>query len=341
MAINATLVGAGTSATSSVSSSSGTTTTGSNFAICIAWDNGANVSASNPTDSKSNTYTSAGSEQLDGNGGRLRWFYCLNGTGGATHSASCNFSATAFASISLYEITGSDTSAIQQATQAQDSGGQPFTITSGALSSGNWCLLAAASNNTGSDGAYTANASTPTATLLHSEGTVSSFWTHGVSVMLSSGTSAVTPSFNRSGTSGGTSAMSLIVFNETTDSTAPVLTSPTGTATGSTTANVGATTDEGNGTMYAVVTTSITTPSVAQIKASQDHTGAAAVWGGNQAIGSAGAKTLNATGLSPSTGYYGHIVHADAANNDSNRVTSSQFTTNAPSVDNQLAWIRA
>lgn len=114
------------------------------------------------------------------------------------------------------------------------------------------------------------------------------------------------------------------------DTTAPVLTTPTGTATGSSTATVGATTDEGNGTMYAVVTTSATQPSVAQIKAGQNHTGAAAAWGGSVAVSSTGAKTLNATGLTSSTTYYGHVVHTDAATNDSNRVSSSSFTTSAP-----------
>lgn len=211
MAINAVLIGVGTG-NSPVATSSATTTTGSNFAICVAWDNTSNVSS--VADSNGNSYTAQGTDQLDGNGGRLRWYVCLNGTGGATHSATVTFSGTPAASVSFYEISGADTSAVQQAAQAQDSGGQPFTITSGALPAGNWCLLAAASNNTGSDGAYTANASTPTATLLHSEGTTASFWTHGVSRMLSSGTTAVTPSFNRSGTAGGTSAMALIAFTE-------------------------------------------------------------------------------------------------------------------------------
>lgn len=111
------------------------------------------------------------------------------------------------------------------------------------------------------------------------------------------------------------------------DTTAPILTNPTGTATGSTTADVGATTDEGNGTLYAVVTTSSPQPTVAQIKASQDHTGAAAAWGGSQAVSSTGAKTLGATGLTAATNYWGHLVHTDAASNDSNRVSSAQFTT--------------
>lgn len=108
------------------------------------------------------------------------------------------------------------------------------------------------------------------------------------------------------------------------DTTAPVLSSPTGTATGSTTATVGATTDEGNGTMYAFVSTSATPPSATDLKA-----GTGATWSGSQAISSTGAKTLSATGLTASTGYYAHLIHTDAAANDSNIVTSAQFTTSA------------
>jgi hypothetical protein len=95
---------------------------------------------------------------------------------------------------------------------------------------------------------------------------------------------------------------------------------------------VGATTDEGNGTLYAVVTTSATQPTVGQIKAAQDHTGAAAPWGGSQAISSTGAKTIGASGLTAATTYYAHLVHTDAAANDSNRVTSASFTTSAGGV---------
>lgn len=118
------------------------------------------------------------------------------------------------------------------------------------------------------------------------------------------------------------------------DVTAPTLSSPVGTATGTTTATVGATTDEGNGTMYAVVTVSGTAPSAAQIKAGQDNSGSAAAWNGSQAISSTGAKTFSATGLASATAYYAHVVHTDAASNDSNVVTSSQFTTDAVASDN-------
>lgn len=115
------------------------------------------------------------------------------------------------------------------------------------------------------------------------------------------------------------------------DTTAPTLTSPTGTATGSTTATVGATTDEGNGTLYAVVTTSATAPTKAQVKAGQNAAGTAANWSGSVAVSSTGAKTLNATGLTASTAYYAHLMHEDAATNQSNVVSSTSFTTSAGS----------
>jgi hypothetical protein len=102
------------------------------------------------------------------------------------------------------------------------------------------------------------------------------------------------------------------------DVTAPILTSPTGAQTGTTTATVGATTDEANGTMYAWVTTSAT-ETAAAIKAS----------GSTQAITTTGAKTFNITGLAASTLYYAHLVHPDAAGNDSNVVNSASFTTAA------------
>lgn len=118
------------------------------------------------------------------------------------------------------------------------------------------------------------------------------------------------------------------------DTTAPVLTSPVGTTTGSTTATVGATTDEGNGTLYAFVSTSATPPSDSDLIA-----GTGAVWAGSVAVSSTGAKTLNATGLTASTGYYAHLLHRDAASNDSNTVTSAQFTTDAapsgPTINTQ------
>lgn len=114
------------------------------------------------------------------------------------------------------------------------------------------------------------------------------------------------------------------------DSTAPTLTSPLVTAVGPTTATGNVTTDEANGTLYSVVSTSVTAPSVAQIQAGQNASGAAAVWSGNQAVSSTGAKNFSITGLANSTSYYAFFQHKDAANNNSSVVASAQFTTTSP-----------
>ena len=123
------------------------------------------------------------------------------------------------------------------------------------------------------------------------------------------------------GTNGDTAAL------PAADTTAPTLSSPSFVATSSTTGTLGVTTDEGNGTLYAVLSTSATAPSVAQVKAGQMHTGAAAAWAGTQAIASTGAKNLNATGLTASTHYYPHFVHTDAATNNSAVSTSATGDT--------------
>lgn len=115
------------------------------------------------------------------------------------------------------------------------------------------------------------------------------------------------------------------------DTTPPTLTSATGTATGTTTADLSVSTNEANGTCYVVASESATAPTETQVKAGQDHTGSAAAFDGSQAISSTGTKSFSATGLSPGTTYYAHFMHEDAATNQSSVVTSSSFTTSAAS----------
>lgn len=123
---------------------------------------------------------------------------------------------------------------------------------------------------------------------------------------------------------GGVSSM--VVLREVADPTAPILSSPTGSATSIAAATVGATTDEANGTMYAVVDTVTTTPSATELEAGQDGDGGAAIWSGSQAISTTGAKTFNVTGLAPNTTYSYFIGHKDAAGNFSN-IVGGTFTT--------------
>lgn len=119
------------------------------------------------------------------------------------------------------------------------------------------------------------------------------------------------------------------VSSASADTTPPTLISATATATGATTASGSVTTDEGNGTIYSVATTSSTKPSKAQVKAGQDHTVAAAPWDASQAISSTGAKSVSVTGLTAETTYYLHHMHEDAAANQSDVESSASFTTDA------------
>jgi len=120
---------------------------------------------------------------------------------------------------------------------------------------------------------------------------------------------------------------------------APALTSPTGAQTGSTTASGGVTTDEANGTLYAVCTTSGTAPTKAQVKLGQDNSSVAATYASNAAITTTGAKTVAATGLTASTTYYWHFMHEDAATNQSTVSSSTSFTTAASGGASAVAKI--
>jgi hypothetical protein len=106
-------------------------------------------------------------------------------------------------------------------------------------------------------------------------------------------------------------------FEVTPDEDAPLLTTPTATATGATTASGSVTTNEGNGTLYYLVSTNAT-ELVATVKA-----------GSSQAVTLDGAQGVSLTGLTAETAYYLHFVHTDASANDSLVASSSQFTTAA------------
>ena len=90
------------------------------------------------------------------------------------------------------------------------------------------------------------------------------------------------------------------------------LTLPTETAKTKTTATIGATTDTASGTLYLVVTTSITAPSAAQIKLGQDELSVAADFADDQTP-SAGANTFTVTGLAAAGTYYNYFYQEDGA----------------------------
>lgn len=111
-----------------------------------------------------------------------------------------------------------------------------------------------------------------------------------------------------------------------TDGSAPSLSLPTATKTGSSTATGTVTSDTAGGTISGVITTSATTPSHAQIIAGQDHLGAGAV-AQDSFIATSGVNNFSWTGLSPSTVYYAH--YSQVGTTPSTPVSSTSITTDA------------
>lgn len=106
----------------------------------------------------------------------------------------------------------------------------------------------------------------------------------------------------------------------------PTLSGATVTGLAPTTETLNVTTNSPSGTWYWIVSTSATPPSVAQIQAGQDSTGATAVAHGSaSAMGLA--LTATATGLSLSTNYYFYAQQTNSLSNNSAVVSSAVFQT--------------
>lgn len=144
----------------------------------------------------------------------------------------------------------------------------------------------------------------------------------GTQNVVSTGLTASTTYYNhfvhRDGSSNSSAVASSASFTTTAggDSTAPVLSSPTATQTGSTTASGSVSTNEANGTLYRYVSTS-STATAATVKAS----------GQTSAVTATGVQNVTFSGLPPGTLQYAHYLHRDAAGNDSAVSSSAGFTT--------------
>lgn len=103
------------------------------------------------------------------------------------------------------------------------------------------------------------------------------------------------------------------------DTTAPTLSSASGSATGPTTATGSVTTNEGNGTLYWVTTTNAT-ETAATVKA-----------GSSKAVTATGAQSVTASALTAATNYRHHFLQRDEAGNDSAVLSTAQFTTGSAS----------
>lgn len=234
--------------------------------------------------------------------------YTANGTNNARDLAGnllANFSGYAIAN-NVQPVASTVTVAVSASSGAV---GAPVTVTIGTnypLTGAQSESVAVTSNVAGpfATSPVTLNASTPTATL--------TFTPSATGTATITGTATGSPTL-----SNGTTSYTVTA----TDSTAPILSSPTGTQTGPTTANGTVTTDEANGTLYALASIN-TTETAATVKASAN----------TQAITTTGIKNVSVTGLTTGTTYYWHYIHRDAAGNDSGVAHSAGFTPAAVAV---------
>ena len=121
------------------------------------------------------------------------------------------------------------------------------------------------------------------------------------------------------------------VFTFVPDTTAPVLSAPTDAANGQTASTASVSTNENNGTLFVVVTTSSTPPTAAQVKAGLDSAGVAAAFAASQPVSAGGVQTVSPapSGLTAGTAYTTHFMHEDASGNQSIVASAAGFTTAA------------
>lgn len=111
---------------------------------------------------------------------------------------------------------------------------------------------------------------------------------------------------------------------------APILTSPTAVSVATTSMTPRVTTDTDNGTLYMVVVPDGDAPSVAQIKAGQQSSGAAAIADDSDSISVTGAHVFaNVVSLSAGTEYELYFVHTNSLAVDSASATIGFATSTA------------
>lgn len=110
---------------------------------------------------------------------------------------------------------------------------------------------------------------------------------------------------------------------------AAVLTIPTGTQTGETTADGSVDTDLPYDELFWIVSDDVTKPSVPEIRLGQEAGGGAADASGDQLVTAAGTENVSATGLVENTTYFFHYMQDTVLNLASNIPTSASFKTAA------------
>jgi hypothetical protein len=190
-----------------------TQASGSTFVIAVIVHSTATVT--NLSDSKGNTYTPLGSS-VAGNGGsnKLLRYYCQNGTGGASHTASVTTNVATGPTIFFVELIGCKTSSGPSvATQNQDSV-SPYTSPSTGSLAANGAVVSIFVGS--SEQAGTTNAESSGFTVQETVTDGANFWTGAMGTRVGSAASTYQASWTETtGLSNGPPfAVSVDVFDE-------------------------------------------------------------------------------------------------------------------------------
>jgi hypothetical protein len=186
---------------------SGLTTqaTGSIFVIAAQWSRNSGTFSS-VSDSKGNTYTLIDT-QLDWEGvnGGWRLYYCENGTGGASHTATFTLTGSnGPITIFFGEITGALTSgSLDQHIRREDTA-SPFTLAAGLTTTqADEIVVSFVGGNSGSNPATHAESGLGSSTIqtASEETNGSTFWTAAIATAVKSSTGTFNPSWTESGAS--------------------------------------------------------------------------------------------------------------------------------------------
>jgi hypothetical protein len=176
-----------------------TTTTGSTFVIGIVWSSGSSFTSL--VDSKSNTYTQIGAEfDPTGTGDHARFYYCQNGTGGASHTATLTISGATSLGISFLEITGAATASFDLGNGNADTA-SPYTSPAISTTQAAELLASFIAGNSGSNPATHAESTGFTIQSGTEETNGVSFWTFGLATRIVAATSLYNSSFTETGAS--------------------------------------------------------------------------------------------------------------------------------------------
>jgi hypothetical protein len=301
-----------------------TAATGNRILIGCGYNSGSFVSVA---DNKGNTYTDVIAELSDGPGGFAhRVVGCENANGGAGHT----FTLTAgLPSIMPDVTTGAANPSTDAAPVALSDTASPYTSSStGVLAQAAERAVTFIITNTGGSANHVLGGSFASGDRDGQVTDGTQFWTCAKGSKIVAATTALQSSWTEaSGTN--RSIVSIVTLKEAA-AVAGTLSSatPSGTLGTSTTATLGATTDQASGTFYGVVDTSgnISGITAAQVKAGQNNASAAAIAASNTAVSTTSPST-GVTGLTAATAYSYAVVQNNAGG-DSNVLTGT-FTTAA------------